>query len=200
VIVGAVVLAAGKSQRMGQNKLLLSLNGKTLIENILDALSAAGITEQVLVLGSDPGPVIEVIKSRLGKVKIALNLMPDAGMASSVQTGFTVLSNVDAAFVVLGDQPILNPELLTALVDAMEKNPEALIACPIHNGKKGHPLLFRSQLFGEILSLTESQTLRDVVHAHMNKLVAVEAPEWSTMDIDTPQDYSRFKDLLKTGP
>ena len=54
MIVGAVVLAAGKSERMGQNKLLLSLDGKKLIDNILDALAEAGIDEQVVVVGHKP--------------------------------------------------------------------------------------------------------------------------------------------------
>lgn len=199
MIVSAVVLAAGKSERMGQNKLLLPLGEKLLIDSVLDALAAAGIDEQVVVLGHDLERVVEAIKPRLGKVKIALNVNYEAGMASSFQTGLMVLSRVDAVFLVLGDEPILDPNLLQAMIQKLETNAEALIVSPIYNGKKGHPLLFRKQLFGEILSLTGTQTIRDVVHAHLDQLVTVEAPEWSIMDIDTPEDYARFNELIKNS-
>ena len=107
MIVGAVVLAAGKSERMGQNKLFLSLNGKTLIDNVLDAVAAAGINEQVIVLGHKPELVIEAIKPRLRTLKIAVNEDYEQGMTSSFQTGLQLLPHVDAAFLVLGDEPFL---------------------------------------------------------------------------------------------
>jgi molybdenum cofactor cytidylyltransferase len=197
--VGAVVLAAGKSLRMGRNKLLLPLKDKTVIENILDSLEAASVREQIVVLGTEPQEVVETIKPRLSKVKIALNLSPELGMASSFKTGLIMINNVDAAFLVLGDQAILDPNLLTKMVKTMENNPEELIVSPIHNGKKGHPLLFHRKLFGEILSLKDTQTLREVIHGHEDRRVTVEAPEWTIIDIDTPEDYERLINLIKTG-
>ena len=194
--VGAVILAAGKSERMGQNKQLLKLNGKTIIEDILDALSTAAINVQVVVLGGELEQIMKVLKPRLSKIKIALNVTPELGMVSSFQTGLIVLSNFEAVFLVLGDQPILDPAFLQTMVSKMESDPEALIVSPVNDGKKGHPLLFRRQLFGEIMSLQEGQTIRDVVHAHADKLILVEAPEWTTMDIDTPEDYERLKKIV----
>lgn len=191
--IGAIVLAAGKSERMGQNKQLLQLNGKSIIEGILDALSDAGINEQVVVLGDEMAEVIEAIRPKIGKVKIALNVTPEKGMASSVQTGIIVLSNVDAILIVLGDQPIFDSDLLKKMIGILEDNSEALIVSPIFNGKKGHPLLFRKSLLGELMGLQENQTIRDVVHAHLDKLVTVEAPKWSIIDMDTPEDYKRIQ-------
>jgi molybdenum cofactor cytidylyltransferase len=151
----------------------------------------------VIVLGTEPQKVAEVIRSRLGRLKIALNLAPEQGMTSSFQTGLTVISGVDAAFLVLGDEAILNPDLLKTMVETMENNAASLIVSPVHNGKKGHPLLFRRELFGEILSLTGEQTMREIVHGHADRLDVVEAPEWTTMDIDTPEDYEQLIDLVK---
>ncbi len=199
MIVGAVVLAAGKSERMGQNKLLLPLGEKLLIDQVLDSLAAAGVNEQVVVLGHDLEKVIASLKPRLGKVKIALNVEYEKGMVSSFQTGLWVLSGIEAVFLILGDEPILDPSLLQKMTQTMESNPETLIVSPIYRSKKGHPLLFRRQLFGEILSLKEAQTIRDIVHAHADRLVTVEAPEWTTIDIDTPEDYARIVELFKTG-
>jgi molybdenum cofactor cytidylyltransferase len=119
-------------------------------------------------------------------------------MTSSFKTGLQLLSHVDAVFLVLGDEPIFEPEFLRLMIGQMEKNRgEALIVSPIHKGKKGHPLLFHSRLFEEISNLKNSQTIRDVVHRHADKLVAVEAPQWTIMDIDTPEDYNLISNLIK---
>ncbi len=195
---GAVVLAVGKSERKGQSKLLLPLNGKTLIETILDALAAAGVNEPIVVLGKEPGEIIEAIRQQLGKVKIALNLADEEGTISSFQTGLMVLSNVDAAFLILGDQPILDPKIIIQMREIMEISKDnPLIVSPVHCGKKGHPLLFSRQLFGELLSLKTSQTIGDIVHEHVDKMITFEAPEWTIMDVYEPQDYDRIVRLAK---
>ena len=200
MIIGAVVLAAGKSERMGQNKLFLSLNGKALIDNILDAVAAAGIDEQVIVLGHKPEQVIEAIKPRLRTLKIAVNEDYEQGMTSSFQKGLQLLPYVDAAFLVLGDEPIFDPNFLKLMVQQMENSQgKALIVSPIHKGKKGHPLLFHRQLFAEILNLKNPQTIREIVHRYADRLLTIEAPQWTIMDIDTPEDYARISGLIKTG-
>ena len=200
MFVGAVVLAAGKSERMGQNKLFLSLNGKTLLDGILDAVTAAGIVEQVIVLGHEAEVVIEAIKPRLQTLKIAVNEDYEQGMTSSFQKGLQMISNVDAAFLVLGDEPILDPNVLKAMVQQMENSHgKALIVCPIHKGKKGHPLLFDRHCLQKYVNLKSPQTIRDIVHRHANSLLTIEAPKWTTLDIDTPEDYARVSGLIKTG-
>ncbi len=172
--VGAVVLATGKTEQ-----LLLPFQGKTTIVSILEALETAGINMQIVVLGSNIEPVVDAIRLKLGKTKIALNLTPEQDEASSFQAGLIVIQNLDAAFLVSGDQPIHEPNLLTTMVKTLEQNTEALIVSPIHNSEKRHPLLFRRELFAEILSLTENQTIRNIVNNHLDKLVTVEAPEWT---------------------
>ena len=185
MIVGAVVLAAGKSERMGQNKLLLPLGERLLIDQVLDALAAACVSEQVVVLGQDIEHVVAVLKPRLGKVKIALNVDYEKGMVSSFQTGLWVLSGVDAAFLVLGDEPILDPSFLQKMTQTMESNPETLIVSPIYRGQKGHPLLFRRQLFGEILQLKRLADNPRHCSCSCGETGDIEAPEWTIMDIDT---------------
>jgi molybdenum cofactor cytidylyltransferase len=200
MVSGAVVLAAGKSERMEQNKLFLRLNGKTLLDNILDAVAAAGIDEQVIVLGHKPELVIEAIKPRLRTLKIAVNEDYEQGMTSSFKKGLQTLPYVDAAFLVLGDEPIFDPNLLKLMVQQMDNSQgKALIVSPIHKGKKGHPLLFHRQLFAEILNLKNPQTIRDIVHRYADRLLTIEAPQWTIMDIDTPEDYAWISGLLKTG-
>ncbi len=200
MVTGAVVLAAGKSERMGQNKLLLTVNGKALIEQILDALTAAGVDEQVIVLGHQPEQMIEAVKPRLPMLKIALNADYEQGMTSSFQKGLQLLPREDAAFLVLGDEPIFDPDFLRLMAQQMENSQsKTLIVSPIYRGKKGHPLLFHRQLFSEILNLKNPQTIRDVVHGHADQLLTVDAPHWVILDIDTPEDYARIIKLTKTG-
>lgn len=199
MIIGAVVLAAGKSGRMGQNKLLLKLNEKTLIESILDALNNARIDEQVVVVGYSLEVILDAIKSKLKTIKIAVNTDYEQGMISSFQKGLEMLTHIDSAFLVLGDEPILDSDLLNLMIQQMDNNQnKALIVSPVYKGKKGHPLLFHRKLFEEIRRLKAPQTLRDIVHAYADRMIMVDAPEWTIMDIDTPEDYARIKALAKS--
>ena len=86
-------------------------------------------------------------------------------MTSSFKTGLGRVS-VDAAFLCLGDQAVLDPVLMNKMVDTMEADPEALIVSPVHECRRGHPVLFRNSLFPEIMSLGQGKTLKDVVEGH----------------------------------
>lgn len=177
IITAAIVLAAGKSERMGQNKLLLRLNDDTLIGNVLDAIAATDADEKVIVLGHEPQQIIEAIKPWLEDIKTVINDDYEQGMISSFQKGLRLMRHVDAAFLVLGDEPILDKNFLNVMIEQMENNVDkAWIVSPIHKGKKGHPLLFHKELFGEILALKNPETIRDVVNRHADKLFTIEAP------------------------
>jgi CTP:molybdopterin cytidylyltransferase MocA len=197
MMAAAIVLAAGKSERMGQNKLLLRLNDTTVIDSILDAVAAANIGETVVVLGYEPERIIDVIQPRRGAVKTVINEDFERGMISSFQKGLQMLPPVGAAFLILGDEPILDNNFLNAMIQHMENSQgRALLVSPIHKGKKGHPLLVHKQLFSEILGFEKTETMRDVVHRHAGRLLTIAAPEWTIMDIDTPEDYARFRSLM----
>lgn len=197
MIVAAVVLAAGKSKRMRQNKLLLPLNGFTVIENVLNAVAAADIKEKVVVLGHDPEEMIDAIKHWQDTVQVVINPDYEQGMISSFQKGLRPLRYVDAAFLVLGDQPILDKSLLDVMMQRLENHQDVLIVSPIYKGKKGHPVLFRKDLFSEILSLGTNEIIRDVIHRHASRLLTVEAQEWTIIDMDTLEDYLRIRNLVK---
>lgn len=188
---GAVVLAAGKSSRMGANKLLLMVAGRTVLDRLLDALTQ-GVDEVVVVTGSDPEPIRAIAEAH--GVIVAHNPDHEKGMTTSFQTGIKALGKVDAAFLVLGDQLGLRPELLRKMAAAIEDVPGALIVSPTHGGRRGHPVLFRASLFGEILDV--EGTLREVVDAHAGAHVHVEGGEWSILDFDTPGDFERAKRLF----
>jgi molybdenum cofactor cytidylyltransferase len=194
----AIVLAAGKSERMGRNKLLLKLGQKTLVESVIDALESSKIDEIVVVLGHNPKEITDVLRLRPDGVKAVINERYEEGMTSSFQSGLRQIMNVDAAFLVLGDEPILDHEFLDAMIEEMKKNlGRVLIISPIYRRKKGHPLLFHKELFDEILELKEPDVIRDVVHRHTDKLLTIRAPKWTVMDIDTPDDFTRIRKLIE---
>ncbi len=192
-------MAAGKSERMGRNKLLLRFDDRTIIDHVLDAIAAAYIHETVVVLGHKPEELIDVVAPRRDAVRIVINRDYEHGMTTSFQKGLRVLRHVDAAFLVLGDQPILDANVLDVMMQHLADNRETLIVSPLYKGKKGHPVLFHRALFGEILGLDKTATIRDVIRRHAGRLLTVEAPEWTTMDMDTPEDYLRFCTLMRRG-
>lgn len=186
--VAAVVLAAGKSSRMGRNKLLLEVGGRTILDRILDAMKASAVDEVFVVLGHDPGSIRPIAEAH--GVSTVLNPEHEKGMTSSFQAGLREVT-ADAAFLVLGDQLGLEPALLDEMEELMVADPGALIISPVHDGRRGHPVLFRRSLFHEIFSLGEEETMKDIVLRQEEDHRSVRGSMWCTMDIDTPEDFER---------
>ena len=196
--VAAIILAAGKSERMEKNKLLLKLRGKTLIELVLEALEASKVDEIIVVLGHKPWEIEDVIKSRVNRIRMVINERYEEGMTSSFKTGMRHVEHADAAFLVLGDQLILDPKFLDAMIKQMEENRgRALIVSPVFKGKKGHPVLFSKELFVEILSLEKNESIRDIIHRHGDSLLTIRGDKWTVMDIDTLENFTKAKRYIE---
>ncbi len=189
----AIVLAAGKSSRMGTNKLLLLLDGKTIIEHILDNLANY---ETIVVTGHLPEDIEPIIK-RHG-ARIVHNPDYEQGMTTSFRAGLRALDeDVDAVFMVLSDTFGFKPSLL----DEMElklASTTALLVSPIYEGRRGHPVLVAYELFQEFLGLGEGETMRDVVLRHEDEHEYVQGDIWTRIDLDTPEDYENVKRLWAT--
>ena len=174
--VSTVVLAAGKSSRMGANKLLLRLGGKTVLEHILDTLDGY---ETVVVTGHSPDE-IKAIVARYG-VEIVHNLDHEKGMTTSFQTGLREIDS-DAAFMVLGDTFGFSDTLLRRMEEELNRHPEALIVSPVYKGRRGHPVLVRKPIFREFLALRPGETMKDVVDRHGNEHRYVEGDIWTVTE------------------
>lgn len=189
----AVVLAAGMSSRMGVNKLLLEVEGKTVLGRLLETLTQA-VDEVVVVIGYNPELITKIAKAH--GALIAYNPDHEKGMITSFQAGLRAVKGADAVFLVLGDQLGLRSELLKRMLTAMENLPGTLVVSPTHDGRRGHPVLFNEQLFDEILN--HKGILKEVVDKHADAHGTVEGDEWSTTDFDTPNDFNRAKRLFST--
>ncbi|MFQ6053233.1 MAG: NTP transferase domain-containing protein [Candidatus Bathyarchaeia archaeon] len=193
----AVVLAAGRSERMGRNKLLLEVAGRPILDRLLAALDASTMDEVFVVLGHRPEELRPMVEAH--GAEVVVNLAYEEGMTSSFKAGLRRVT-ADAAFLVLGDQLGLGAELLDRMAREMEADPDALIVSPVHRGRLGHPVLFRRPLFREIMSLGRGMTVRDVVQRHEAAHRLVEGGLWCVLDIDTPDDYERARRLFEAGP
>jgi len=193
--VAAVVLAAGKSSRMGRNKLLLEVDGATVLDRLLASLTSV-LGEVIVVTGKDPEPIRVIAESR--GTSVVHNPNYEEGMTTSFRAGLRAAS-ADAVFLVLGDQIGLEPSLLLRMIDMMEGDQSALIVSPAYGGRRGHPTLFRRPLFSEILGLRGEETLKDVVLRHETEHRTVEGDEWTVLDLDTPEDYEHALRLWKSS-
>ncbi|MGQ9788656.1 MAG: nucleotidyltransferase family protein [Candidatus Hadarchaeaceae archaeon] len=187
-MIGALILGAGESRRMGTQKLLLEIRGRPMLEWAIESFKGI-VDEIVVVLGHRPDILIPLLE-RLG-VKWTVNVEYSGGMITSVKEGLRVLKELEAVFVALGDQPFVEVDFLKKAIETWKNG--AKIVCPIFKGKKGHPVLFDRSLFDEILSLGKDQFLRDVIHRHKKDLRTIESGEWSVTDIDTPEGLETFK-------
>ena len=192
----AVVLAAGKSERMGRNKLLLEVAGRPILDWLLEAINASVVDDVIVVLGHQPEELRPLAEAH--GAEVVLNPCYEEGMASSFKAGLRRVS-ADAAFLVLGDQLGLEAGLLDRMAASMESDLDVLIVSPVYRGRRGHPVLFRRTLFPEILDLGPEETVRDIVIRHEAAHRLVEGSLWCVLDIDTPKEYERARRLFEAS-
>ena len=181
--IGALVLAAGRSSRMGQPKVLLPWRGRPLLEHVLAVLAEAGAEPVLVVTGPDTPPL-----PALGGAELVHHPGAREGMGSSLAAGVRALGGrADAVLICLGDQPGIAAGTVAALVAALA--PPALAAAPLYRGGvRGHPVLFAAALFAELGALQGDRGARAVLEGHPAALVAIPAP--APADVDTPGDYA----------
>jgi molybdenum cofactor cytidylyltransferase len=190
--VAAIVAAAGMSRRMGRCKQLLDMGGRTLLARCLETALAGGISEIVVVVGTE-GELVAAEASRF-QVRVAVNDNPAGDMASSVRAGFESLpETVSGVIVALCDFPLLQPDTVARLKELHGMDPCRIII-PTHSGQRGHPLLFPRPILEE---LKAGLTLRDIVRRNPDRLYCIEVSDPGILfDMDTPEDYQRLSRLL----
>jgi molybdenum cofactor cytidylyltransferase len=189
-MIGAIVLAAGRSRRMGTQKLLLPFAGQTVIGHVVDQLLAAPIDSIVVVVSGDGPAIGEALNGR--RVELVTNPEPNSEMLSSIRCGLRALPpNCAAVLIAVGDQPAVTRALVEKLVADYRSSGRGIVV-PVAGGKRGHPTILSAKYFHEILSSHDNVGLRGLLQAHPSDVYEVEIDEASLLaDIDLPADYAR---------
>lgn len=189
-MISAVVLAAGESKRMGVPKLLLPYGKTTIIETVLDGVTASKVDGTLVVLGSRRRVIRD--KIRRFPVSAVVNERFREGMLSSIQTGIASLPfHFQAALIVLGDQPDISTAVIDAMIEASRARKKG-ITVPVYGGKRGHPLLLDLKYREEVARLSPETGLRGLLAAHPGEVLEVAFPDALVLsDIDTPEDYRK---------
>ena len=189
----AIVLAAGMSQRMGRLKMLLPFGDRPMLARSVESLLALQEISPILVVTGHAAQEIEDAVREYSGIRIVPNAEYAAGgMLSSVQAGVRALpGHCNAFFLALGDQPMVSPQTLSALLSARRKT-GATIVMPTYQGRRGHPVLFDRQCGQEILELPADATLKTLITRHADVLGEVPVSDPAILaDIDTPEEYER---------
>jgi molybdenum cofactor cytidylyltransferase len=189
-VVGAVVLAAGLSTRMGRPKMTLPWNGSTVIEKVVSTLLKANIDPIVVVTGGAHTLVVEALK-QFSVENIFNPTFANGEMLDSLQVGLSNMPvQVNAALIVLGDQPLIEEPVVRSVVEKYIVEGVKLVV-PSYHMRRGHPWLVDRQLWPQILALKQPATLRDFMQANDQDIRYVIVDTASILhDIDTPEDYS----------
>ena len=189
--IGAVILAAGMSSRMGEAKQLLRFGENTLLERVIENVRASRVDEIVLVLGHEA----KTIQERVGvkNLKVALNEAYQQGMGTSLRTGLSKLDPaIDAALIVLADQPFVRPATLDLLIDQYQRS-KAQIMIPVYKGFRGNPVLLDRSVFPEVMALSGDIGCRAIFGDHLDGIVKVPVEDIGILlDLDSKADFERL--------
>ncbi len=188
--VGALVLAAGSSQRMGsRNKLTEEIDGQPLVARVVSAFEAAEIETIVVVTGYEATRIETALASHL--LRIVHNPSHAEGMGTSIACGITALGDCAAAFIALGDLPRLEPATITAIRRSFAEADASTdsIHVPSYAGQRGHPVLFGAAHFAALAALTGDRGGRAIVKQNADRVFEVEvASDGILVDVDTESD------------
>jgi molybdenum cofactor cytidylyltransferase len=186
--VAAIILAAGKSSRMGgPNKLLEHLRGKALVRIVAEQALASKASPIVVVTGH----MADDVKAALKGLDVTFTHNPQfaTGLASSVKAGVAALpQTADGAVICLGDMPDVDSGLIDRLIDAFAPDKGALIAMPVSDGRRGNPVLWSRRFFDELMTLEGDVGARHLIAKHGEAVTEVPVDGQSAfLDIDTPE-------------
>jgi molybdenum cofactor cytidylyltransferase len=193
-MISAVVLAAGRAQRIGREKLLLPLRGKPVLQWVLESALASDLDEIVCVTRE----LTSARQLNLSDERLLwlTNYVADRGQSTSVIAGLWATNpRSDGVMFLVGDQPLIRKELINALIEKF-KSGSAWIVAPSFEQAPRNPVLFRRDLFPELLQLTGDRGGRMLIEKYKNKTALVEwKDEISFLDLDVHEDYERLKEL-----
>jgi molybdenum cofactor cytidylyltransferase len=191
-MIPAVVLAAGKSTRMGQTKALLPLGGETFVSRIVATFRSAGVEDVVVVVGHDAERVAEALGGMNAPPRVIMNPDYETGQLSSILSGLRAVDRpgVTAMLMTLVDVPLVSADTVRAVL-MRYRSTSAPVVRPVNGDRHGHPVLLDRTLFSLIRGADPAAGAKPIVRAHASAEGDVEvSDEGAFTDIDTPDEYA----------
>ncbi len=196
--IGAIVLAAGHSSRMRtgddrRNKLLRPLAGRPMVRHVVEAALKSAASDVVVVTGSEKSDVMAALEN----MPVIFSDNPDysKGLSTSLISGLNALpENCDGALILLGDMPAIEPGLLDRLIAAFDPAEDRAIIVPVHNGRRGNPVLWARRFFPEMRELSGDAGARSLLGPYSGLICEVEAGSDAPLtDIDTQEALAAYR-------
>ncbi len=199
-MIAGIILAAGRSSRLGRPKHLLPLADEPIIRHTARRVRASTLDEVLVVIGEDADAVRDALEGL--PVRLVVNPRAAEGQSTSVVAGMTALLNasqtagsraVEAVVMLLGDQPTIDPETIDGVIHRWRES-GAPVAAAHYCDLLGSPILFASPLFPELLRLQGDIGAREIVRAkrETGELATVTVDRPAPQDVDTDEEYQRL--------
>lgn len=194
-MISAILLAAGKSRRMGKPKLLMPFGQSTIVEQAIDNLLSSVVNEVIVVVGYGAKESIKTLVTK--PVKLVTNPDYEQGMSTSIITGLNLVdSQAQAVMLALGDQPLINSQTINRLVKEFYNHDKG-IAIPTYQGSRGHPIIFAIKYKEKLLELKGDMGGRQIIKDHPDDILEVAVNcAGIYIDIDTVDNYHLEKEKL----
>lgn len=187
-MINAIIMASGFSKRMGTNKLLLTFEGKTLIENILNKVIQCSFYDVVLI--AQDKDILEI--GRKSGIKGIYNGSAELGQSQSIKLGIMNSEEAEGYAFFTGDQPLMNVETIKYLMNCFYEKKESIIV-PAFKEKRGTPVIFPRKFKSELLSLQGDTGGKQLISKYLDDTKFIEVnSELILFDIDTEEDYKKL--------
>ena len=193
-MIAGLILAAGESSRMGQDKALLIYQGRTFLETIVATLHKAGIERVAAVLGHHAEQILQAVK--LEGVETVINRDYIRGQTSSLQAGLRALESpsLEAIMLCLVDHPLVSVETVRALIASFRERGTHVVI-PIFRNQRGHPVVISRTLFEELLRLSPDEGADTVIRKYRDATQFVEVDDQGILlDVDDSEAYRRLSE------
>ncbi|MEN1759039.1 nucleotidyltransferase family protein [Anoxynatronum sibiricum] len=194
-MISAILLASGYGTRMKQPKLLLPVEGVPMIRRVAQAVKASCVDESLLIYRENQ--VKEAVAELVSRS--VFNSGAHQGQSEAIKLGIRHLHPAShACFFVMGDQPLIQPQIFNQLIREHEQQPQKIIV-PVYQGKRGSPVLFPSEFWPLLLQLSGDQGGRVVMESHGKSVVLIDVEDSvAGKDVDTWESYVDLTEKLKS--